>query len=74
MKTISARIPMGRTSVIQKIELYTVSEAKELLFGVLDGKGWDIGIDVYSVDKPNERIGWLADFGDGSGIYVESKA
>lgn len=67
MKTITARVPIGKTAVNQKIELYTLDEAKEILVN----KEWDIGVDIYSTQQTNRRIGWLASFPDGGGIYIE---
>ena len=69
MTIIDARIPMGNTVVTQKIELYTVSEAKQ----ILAGKEWDFGGDIYSVEKRGCRIGWLASYPNGEGIYIETR-
>ena len=68
MKTITALIPAGRTAFVQNVELYTRDEAKT----ILADKEWDIGTDIYSASQRNLRIGWLADFGNGDGIYVEA--
>lgn len=69
MKEIKARIPVGRTVYTRVVELFTVEEAKQLL----SGKDWDVGEDIYSATERGKRIGWLAKFPNGEGIYVESK-
>ena len=68
MKRIKARIPVGRTVFIREIDLYTIDEAKE----ILSNRDWEIGEDIFSL-ATNLRIGWLASFGNGDGIYVEAK-
>ena len=68
MKKITARIPCGRTVLIQEIELYTIDEAKS----ILADKVWIPDIDIYSVEKTNQKIGWLASVDGGKdGVYVE---
>lgn len=67
MKKIKARIPAGKTVFVQEINLYTKNEARK----ILACREWEIGEDIYSVEKTNERIGWLASFGNGEGIYIE---
>ena len=70
MKKIMARIPCGKTVLIQEVELYTVEEAKTLLAD----KEWSIDVDIYSIEKTNQKIGWLASVDNGKdGIYVEYK-
>ena len=68
MKIINARIPMGRTAVVQEVELYSREEARN----ILQDKNWEIGIDIYSIEFTNKRIGWLASFENGDGIYIET--
>lgn len=68
MTVTSARIQCGKSTTIQTVELYTKEEAKE----ILKDKEWEIGIDIYSTKITNKRIGWLASFGNGDGIYVET--
>jgi hypothetical protein len=68
MKVVMARIPMGRTAVNRKVELYTVEEAKK----ILATKEWQIGEDIFSVEQTNKRIGWLASYPNGDGIYIEA--
>lgn len=69
MKTIKARIPVGRSVHIQEIEVFTIDEAKD----ILRNREWEPGGDVFDVKETNKRIAWLAEFPDGSGIYVEVK-
>lgn len=69
MKKMKVRVPMGRTAKIQEIDLYTIEEAK----AILREKDWEIALDVYSTEATNKRVGWLASFGNGDGIYVEAK-
>lgn len=69
MRIVTARIPVGKTAIVQTVELYEKNEAKQMLAG----KDWEIGIDIYSARQANKRIGWLASFSDGSGIYVEAQ-
>lgn len=68
MRTLKVRIPVGRTIQIQEVELYTTAEAKE----ILKGKEWDMDIDIFSLKQPNKRVGWLAKYPDGDGIFVEA--
>ncbi len=66
MNRVKARIPVGRTVIVQDVELYTKQEAKRLLAD----KDWEIGVDIFSVNETNKRIGWLAKYDGGDGIYV----
>ena len=70
MRKIMARIPCGKSVLIQEIELHTLEEAKQFLVD----KEWYPDIDIYSVEKTNQKIGWLASTDNGKdGIYVEYK-
>lgn len=69
MKIVKARIPAGNTVLIQEVCLYTVEEAKAILFGL----DWQFGGDIYDTKETNKRIGWIASCDDGTGIYVEVK-
>ena len=69
MEVIKARIPIGRAVIVQTIELYTKEEAKR----ILEGKEWEIGTDIYSDKERGKRIGWIANFDGGNGIYVSVK-
>ena len=68
MRKIVARIPVGRTVVEQEVELYTKQEAKI----ILKNTGWDVDVDIFDAEVTNKRIGWLASFGNGEGIYIEA--
>ena len=69
MTKVKARIPVGNTVHIQEVELFTVDEAKE----ILKNHDWEIGGNIYSVEQTNKAIGWLAEFKNGDGIFVEVK-
>lgn len=66
MKKVKARIPTGKTVLTQVVELYTKAEARRLLVD----KNWEIDVDIFDAEQPNRRIGWLASFDGGDGIYV----
>ena len=68
MRKIVARIPVGRTVVEQEVELYTKQEAKIILKNTV----WDVDVDIFDAEVTNKRIGWLASFGNGEGIYIEA--
>ena len=68
MKTVLARVPMGRTAKIEKVQIFTKEEARK----ILNGKEWEVDIDIYDVEVTNKRIGWLAAFPNGEGIFVEA--
>ena len=69
MNKVVARIPVGNSIHIEEVEIYALAEAKE----ILKDKDWEIGGDIFDVKQSNKRIGWLADFGNGDGIFVEVK-
>lgn len=69
MKNIKVRIPEGKTVLIRDVELFTVDEAKKMLAG----KEWEVGTDIYSATQTNKRVGWLASFPNGDGIFVEAR-
>ena len=72
MKIIKARIPAGNTVFIREVEIHTPEEAKEILRGQEFDVDWTIGGSIYDVDTC-KWIGWMAQFNDGTGIYVEVK-
>lgn len=70
MKKVKARVHVGGAVYrTEEIELYTKEEAKT----ILADKDWEIGTSVFDVNQRNKRIGWLAQFGNADGIYVEIK-